>query len=149
MSKNATFSASNFIFTLLLTLFITMSMISCTCCSGNSYAECCQPYHTNTVLPQTPEQLMRSRYSAYALHLIDYLWDTTHPSIRHLYSKAEMEKWAKDNHWFGLQVIAAKKDIVEFRAFYHQGLKEFIHHERSVFKSEAGKWYYFSGEHFH
>jgi len=126
-----------------------MSTISCACCSGKSYTECCQPYHANAVLPSTPEQLMRSRYSAYTLHLIDYLWDTTHPAKRYLYDKADMEKWAKTNHWFALEIVAAKKDVVEFKAAYHQGLKEFIHHERSVFKKEAGKWYYFTGEHFH
>ncbi|MNK47403.1 hypothetical protein D3C87_662130 [compost metagenome] len=126
-----------------------MSIISCACCSGKSYAECCQPFHANAIVAQTPEQLMRSRYCAYALHLIDYLWDTTHPSKRHLYSKNEIGKWAKDNHWVGLEVVNAKKDVVEFKAFYQHGLKEYTHHERSVFKKEAGKWYYFSGEHFH
>lgn len=126
-----------------------MSLISCTCFSGKPYLECCQVYHSNSGSAPTPEQLMRARYSAYALHLIDYLWDTTHPSKRYLYHKADIEKWAKDNHWLRLEIMVAKKDVVEFKAFYQQGLKEFVHHERSVFKKDAGKWYYFSGEHFH
>ena len=126
-----------------------MSIISCACSSGNPYAECCQAYHLKATYPQTPEQLMRSRYSAYALHLIDYLWDTTHPSKRYLYNKADIEKWAKDNHWLRLEIVGAKKDVVEFKAFYQQGLRDFVHHERSVFKKENGKWYYFSGDHFH
>lgn len=126
-----------------------MSIISCACCSGNPYAECCQIYHAKAAVPQTPAQLMRSRYSAYALHLIDYLWDTTHPSKRYLYHKADMEKWAKDNHWLRLEIVVAHEEVVEFKAFYQQGLREFVHHERSVFKKEDGKWYYFSGDHFH
>ena len=126
-----------------------MSTISCACNSGKVYTDCCQSYHLETALPPTPELLMRSRYSAYALHLIPYLWDTTHPSKRHLYSKVEMEKWAKSNHWTGLEIVVAKKDVVEFKAFYQQGLRQFIHHERSAFKKEGNKWYYFSGEHFH
>jgi len=126
-----------------------MSTVSCPCSSGKTYAECCECYHLDRIAPQTPEQLMRSRYSAYALHLIDYLWETTYPSKRYLYSKANIEKWAKANHWLKLEIVDAKKDIVEFKAFYQQGLKEYIHHEKSVFKKDIGKWYYFSGEHFH
>jgi SEC-C motif-containing protein len=126
-----------------------MSTIICACSSGKLYAECCQIYHLETVSPQTPVQLMRSRYSAYALNLVDYLWATTHPFKRHLYSKADIENWATTNHWLKLEIIAAKADMVEFKAFYQQGLKQFIHHERSIFKKEAGKWYYYSGEHFH
>lgn len=120
----------------------------CACCPEKLYVECCQPFHLKNAFPQTPEQLMRSRYSAYVLNLIDYLWETTHPSKRYLYRKADIESWARENHWTGLEIVAAKRDVVEFKAFYQQGLKQFIHHERSVFKKETGKWYYFSGEHF-
>lgn len=92
---------------------------------------------------------MRSRYCAYALHLIDYLWDTTHPDKRHLYDKKEMEKWAKANHWLNLEIIYADKKVVEFKAYYQKGLAQYIHHERSVFKKENGRLYYFSGDYFH
>ena len=126
-----------------------MSTTLCACSSGKIYAECCQPYHLETAVPQTPEQLMRSRYSAYALHLVNYLWDTTHPSKQYLYSKADIESWAKSNHWLNLEIVEAKRDVVEFKAFYQQGLKQFIHHERSTFKKLGDKWFYFSGDHFH
>lgn len=92
---------------------------------------------------------MRSRYSAYALNLVDYLWETTHPAKRYLYSKADIASWATANHWLKLEIVQAVRDVVEFKAFYQQGLKQFIHHERSTFKKEAGRWYYFSGVHFH
>ncbi|WP_260224861.1 YchJ family metal-binding protein, partial [Neisseria meningitidis] len=38
----------------------------------SSYAGCCRPLHLRQILPPTAEALMRSRYSAYVLHLIDY-----------------------------------------------------------------------------
>lgn len=126
-----------------------MSVIFCPCSSGETYSNCCESYHVGASFAQTPEQLMRSRYSAYALHLVDYLWETTHPAKRYLYHKAEIEKWAKENHWLKLEIVAAKKDMVEFKAFYQQGLKQYIHHEKSLFKKETGKWYYFSGQHIH
>lgn len=121
----------------------------CACNSGNIYAECCQPYHLKNAIAKTPEQLMRSRYCAYALNLVDYLWETTHPAKRHLYSKADIESWARQNHWLRLEILNAAKDMVEFKAFYQQGLRQFVHHEKSTFKKDANKWYYFSGEHFH
>ena len=126
-----------------------MSTIICSCSSGKPYAQCCEAYHLKEALPQSAELLMRSRYSAYALHLIDYLWDTTHPAKRYLYNKADMTQWAKANHWLRLEIVSAKKHVVEFKAYYQKGLQQCVHHERSQFKKEKEQWYYFSGDHFH
>ncbi|WP_316784190.1 YchJ family protein [Pedobacter frigiditerrae] len=119
--------------------------IDCPCCSSLSYANCCQPFHLDKEKPLTPEKLMRSRFSAYALHLIDYLIETTHPSQIHFYERKEIENWAKSNVWLKLEICEAKEDIVEFKAFYQNGLKTFIHHETSIFKQEHGIWYYLKG----
>lgn len=126
-----------------------MSTIICSCSSGKPYAQCCEVYHLKEALPQSAELLMRSRYSAYALHLIDYLWDTTHPAKRHLYNKVDMAQWARANHWLKLEIVSAKKHVVEFKAYYQKGLQQYVHHERSQFKKEKEQWYYFSGDHFH
>lgn len=126
-----------------------MSIILCACSSDKIYAKCCQPFHSGVIFAQTPEQLMRSRYSAYTLNLVDYLWETTHPLKRYLHHKADIESWAKANHWLKLEIVQAFDAIVEFKAFYQQGLRQFVHHELSTFKKEAGKWYYFAGQHFH
>lgn len=120
----------------------------CFCCSNLSYDHCCQPYHLGTAKPATPEILMRSRYSAYALHLIDYLIQTTHPSKRHLYKRNEIENWATNNHWVKLEICKAKKDKVEFKAYYQQGIQTYMHHENSTFKKEQGVWYYLEGSYF-
>jgi len=58
---------------------------ACPCDSGKTYADCCGPWHAGLVQgvhAPTPEALMRSRYSAYGLGLIDYLLATWHPSTR-------------------------------------------------------------------
>jgi hypothetical protein len=52
---------------------------SCPCGSRLLYKQCCQPYHDKKALPPTPEALMRSRYSAYSLNIVDYIVETTHP----------------------------------------------------------------------
>ena len=48
----------------------------CPCGLGN-YVSCCQPLHLGQQVATTAQQLMRSRYSAFAKHEIDYLKKTT------------------------------------------------------------------------
>lgn len=120
----------------------------CYCCTNLNYAQCCQPYHLGTSKAATPEILMRSRYSAYALHLITYLVETTHPSKRHLYKKKEIENWAVSNRWLKLEICKAQQDQVEFKAYYQHNENTYVHHENSTFKKEQGIWYYLSGSYF-
>ena len=51
-------------------------MKDCPCGSGRAYTECCEPYITGTAKPPTAEALMRSRYSAYVEHAVDYIINT-------------------------------------------------------------------------
>ena len=50
-----------------------MDSEKCPCMSGKAYAECCEPVIKGTRKAATPEELMRSRYSAYAKAEIDHL----------------------------------------------------------------------------
>ena len=52
----------------------------CPCTSKKPYDRCCGPYHSGGKVPETAEQLMRSRFSAYALGKADYLRTTTRAS---------------------------------------------------------------------
>ncbi|MFN2350207.1 MAG: YchJ family protein, partial [Thioalkalivibrio sp.] len=54
----------------------------CPCGSGKNYAACCGRHHGGEALPETAEQLMRSRYSAYVLGDEAYLLRTWHSSTR-------------------------------------------------------------------
>lgn len=54
-------------------------MASCPCGSGSDYVACCAPYHAGEAEAPSPEALMRSRYSAFALGKAEYLWATLHP----------------------------------------------------------------------
>ena len=58
-------------------------MSLCPCGSNNTYPQCCEPAHLNHSSVETPEQLMRSRYSAHVLGLVDYVIATYHPSCKH------------------------------------------------------------------
>lgn len=86
---------------------------------------------------------MRSRYSAYVHCNIDYLVETTHPSQRKYYRRKDIQKWASESEWLKLEVIAFTENTVEFKAFYRdkRALLQ-VHHEKSEFHFENGKWYF-------
>jgi len=119
----------------------------CPCDSGQTYAECCGPWHVGLndgVHAATPEALMRSRYSAYVLGLIDYLLATWHPST----SPGELE--LSPVKWLGLEVrhaqAAGDAGVVEFVARCRDGGRAQRMHETSRFVREDGRWYYIDGQ---
>ena len=113
-----------------------------------SYQQCCQPFHVgradHSVLPETAEQLMRSRYSAFVLGLVPYLLATWHESTRP--KELELDPQMR---WMGLEIIKtrsggaeANRGVVEFAAHYLEGSYEAQQHEVSTFVRENGAWYY-------
>ena len=71
----------------------------CPCYSGKLYEECCEPFHSKKEFPKTAEELMRSRYAAFAIPNGEYLWQTTLPSKRKLQHKRELEVRGTENTW--------------------------------------------------
>ena len=121
--------------------------MNCPCCSGKPYENCCEPFHLAKENPENPEQLMRSRYTAFAKVLTDYLVETTHFSTQKLHDAKNIEDWAKSNKWLKLEIVFAKDDKVRFRAFYQDQKGDIYEHdELSTFKQENGKWFYVDGE---
>jgi len=121
--------------------------LQCYCGSGKNFDNCCEPYIKGTLKAPTAQTLMRSRYSAYAVHNADYLWQTTAPKERRHHSKAAILEWAKTNQWLKLEVLNATETMVEFKAYYLDGLLlAQVHHEKSRFIKEDDSWYYVDGE---
>lgn len=124
-------------------------MQSCFCGSGILFNQCCQPIIEGTQPEMTAEALMRSRYSAYVIHNVDYLIATTHSSQRENYSKEEILNWAQSNDWQKLEIIQTTLTTVEFKAFYIDYKKQLqIHHEHSRFVFENENWFYVDGDYF-
>ncbi|OIV47550.1 hypothetical protein BK025_03205 [Sodalis sp. TME1] len=127
----------------------------CPCESGRPYADCCAPFLSGDLLPATPEQLMRSRYSAFVVEDVDYLLATWHPQAGAAAWRNELTDGFRATRWRGLRVIdcAAGQDAgqgyVEFIARYYderQRRNGFIH-ERSRFVRLDERWYYVDGRH--
>jgi SEC-C motif-containing protein len=128
-------------------------MNSCPCGSGRSYAECCEPYITGAQLPLTAEALMRSRYSAYSEHAINYIVETCAKDNENKIDLKQTKEWSEKSTWLGLKVLSVEKGAasdtegsVEFEAIYERdGLKD-VHHEKARFKKQDGKWFYDEGD---
>lgn len=121
----------------------------CYCGSLKNFNECCEPYINKIKIAPTALELMRSRYSAYATHEVDYLLATTHVSERKYHFKSEILNWATSNQWLQLEIINATENTVEFKAYFSDSnSQKQIHHELSTFKLENGSWFYVDGKFF-
>lgn len=120
----------------------------CPCESGQSYEHCCAPFHTGQRIPATAEQLMRSRYSAFALGARDWLLASWHASTR----PADLDlQEAPTPKWIGLRIVRHEQldtehAIVEFIARYRVNGRAARLHETSRFVREDGQWLYVDGE---
>ncbi len=119
----------------------------CPCGSGLPLGECCGRLHDGPAAAATAEQLMRSRYSAFALGRPDYLLASWHPSTRP--RSLDLDPAVR---WTGLDVLAttggsllAAEGTVEFRAHYVRGRAAGAQHEVSRFVREDGRWHYLDG----
>lgn len=117
---------------------------ACPCGTGRRYAECCGRHHRGAV-PQRADELMRSRYSAYVLHLEQYLLETWHASTRPAVLNLAADQ--QGMKWIGLDVKRHEQPdeghaIVEFVARYKVGGRAQRMHETSRFVREEGRWFY-------
>jgi SEC-C motif-containing protein len=114
-------------------------------CGGESLDVCCGPFISGNAVPETPEQLMRSRYSAYVLGDEAYLRTTWDPAT------CPPEPLVEPNiSWIGLEVRSAQHEgdegIVEFVARAKVGGRARRLHETSRFVRREGRWLYVDGD---
>ena len=118
---------------------------TCPCGSGIALADCCGKWHQGQPAPSA-ERLMRSRYSAYTLGLIDYLVATTLPAQQAALDRDSMRAWSLGSTWLGLEVEGSElidtHAFVTFTARWHDGDGEHSHRERSAFVQQDGRWYF-------
>ncbi len=125
----------------------------CPCKSKREYRDCCRRFHRKTKVPETAEELMRSRYSAYFFRLVDYLVETTHPDTREKGLKASLAKMIHQPTWRFLTIEAVAKGgkedktgKVEFTAEYFIDGEQQELHEISRFRRYKGVWKYLDGK---
>lgn len=125
----------------------------CCCGSRAQFEHCCAPFLKKEATPETPEQLMRSRYSAYVHHNANYLIETWHPDCNAKQWEQEIITSFEQTQWLGLRVISSSyaknpdEGYVEFSTCFideKADHKQLIH-ERSRFIRLNSRWYYLDG----
>jgi SEC-C motif domain protein len=114
---------------------------------------CCGRYLRGEAQPESAEQLMRSRYTAYATGEIDYILRTHDPATVHQVDRKNTELWSKQSQWLGLEIVHAERGgagdeagMVEFVARYKIRGVTVEHRERAKFRRENGRWWFVDGE---
>ena len=112
---------------------------------------CCGVFIEKKQTPQTPEQLMRSRYTAYSKANIDYIKNTMKGKPLAGFNELEAKTWALTVTWIGLKVIQSyletpTKGFVEFSVRLMEGNQLKTIHELSEFHLENNAWLYVDGE---
>lgn len=113
----------------------------CPCGSEHAYDACCGPLHRGVRQAATALELMRSRYAAYAVGDVDYVFRTWHPRTR----PADLVLEGGPT-WTGLRIEGYGEDWVEFTARWLDDGRAGQLHERSRFDRRAGRWFYLDGE---
>ncbi len=123
----------------------------CPCRSKKPFNECCHPFLQGLTYPESPEQLMRSRFSAFATKNYEYVAKTNLGQEADLANvEAVVKSMTEDYlhiHWLNLKVIEsgetdADAGFVSFNAFYGYKGKIFVLKEYSHFKKQEGRWFY-------
>lgn len=128
--------------------------VDCPCGTGEQYQQCCQPLHQGTAAPNA-ERLMRSRYSAYTLGLIDYLVSSTLPAQQSALDRQAMAQWSSASTWLGLVVEdappvdqQAQRAQVTFIAHWADpDGQRHSHRECSDFGKRQERWFFIDPNH--
>jgi SEC-C motif-containing protein len=117
----------------------------CPCHSGKLYYDCCQPYHEGK-WPENALLLMRSRYAAYALHLVDYIIETTHSRKRMALQAQDILEFCRTTQFVNLTIHAfvdgPNEAYVTFTAHLERNGTDVSFTEKSRFLKENGRWFY-------
>lgn len=120
----------------------------CPCGSGATYDACCGRLHRGAARATTAEELMRSRYAAYAVGDLDHVFRTWHPRTR-----PDDLSPDPDLAWTRLDIVGAEaggeddeEGEVEFEARYRTPSGSGVLRERSRFARRAGRWVYVDGQ---
>ncbi|MFD3686512.1 YchJ family protein [Nocardiopsis sp. NPDC058631] len=116
----------------------------CPCGRPEPYRDCCGRLHGGTASAATAEQLMRSRYSAFAVGDRAYLLRSWHPRTR----PAVLDLDAR-TRWVRLDILSTtggtpfhNEGTVAFRALYRENGGEGELVENSRFLRHDGAWVY-------
>ena len=124
-------------------------MKNCPCGSNFPYTDCCAPLIRGTGFPDTAEDLMRSRYTAFTQKNWEYLVITSHPEEKKGIANLGPNLIEDGVVWKRLEIINTRagdhddsEGQVDFIAHYTKGGVEQTLRESSRFYKVNGRWVY-------
>lgn len=105
-------------------------LAKCPCGLNKAAQDCCHLIIAGVVNAATPEQLMRSRYTAYTKANINHIQKTMAGPAAKKFDPKAAKIWAKSVTWLGLVVKRAYLDTLN----PDKGFVEFV----ATFKNSAG-----------
>lgn len=126
----------------------------CPCNSQLPFSQCCELAHLNHAHVHLPSELMRARFSAYAVKNYSFIYDTLIESKRNKNELSEIKSFADSVKFIALTIIDTHneqknddKGYVTFQAWYQTPDNTFHWiKEKSEFVKRASLWYYVTGE---
>jgi SEC-C motif-containing protein len=118
----------------------------CTCGNNEPFNECCGIIIEGKRKAKTPEELMRSRYSAYVKADGRYLVLSAVKESQYEDDARFIEEFSLSVEWLKLVVLHVTKETVEFKAYYKDKHSIKVLHEKSNFVLENNVWKYRDGE---
>ena len=101
----------------------------------------------------TAAELMRARYTAYAVCDVDFLYKSSGPEVQAEFDEKSSREWSKSATWQGLEICDTEKGgaddsegYVSFIARYSVKDQACEHRERSYFKRIGGAWRFIDGQ---
>lgn len=119
----------------------------CPCGTTRPYAACCGRFIDEEALPETAEELMRSRFSAYARGRDDYIV-ATEPGA----DPEAVRQWINQVRFVALRVLSAQggsddeEGTVVFEADLDSHGRLHTHRETSRFVRREGRWLFVQGK---
>ena len=127
---------------------------SCPCGSEKKYKKCCKLFHDGKT-PNTALELMKSRYSAYAVGDSKYIMKTTHKNNNDFTPDSKLWEeningFIKDTQFKSLEIIefidGLEIAFVTFKANIDINNNDSSFTEKSKFVKQDNKWVYLSGD---
>lgn len=141
----------------------------CFCGSNEQFFSCCQQFINQNdkqrTFPETPEALMRSRFSAYAIGNGQYIYDTYATTSQASQSIKEINDWSQACVWVALQIHSinngdltkhlSSEQFVEFSAFYitentlcvlRENSRFILQSTNSLNDNQKAQWRYIDGD---
>ena len=127
----------------------------CPCGSLKKYKKCCKPFHDKITFPKTALELMKSRFSAFAVLIADYIIFTTHENNSDYIS--DLKSWnqdimnfSKNTRFERLEILdfieGEVESFVTFKATLFQDKTDISFIEKSRFLKVEDKWLYIDGQ---